>query len=768
MNDPSRHLLPQNLSPRYNAASMPGSGTGTAAEDAARDEQMINEAFDNVMKAYLGSNHRKKVEIIERAFHFAKKAHAGVRRRSGEPYILHPIAVAQIVISELGLGSTSICAALLHDVVEDTEYTRDDIEAGFGPKIASIVEGLTKISGGIFGNKASLQAENFRKLLLSMSTDVRVVLIKMADRLHNMRTLGSMRPEKQYKIAGETLYVYAPLAHRLGLFKIKQELEDLAFRYEHPARYAEIMGLIEQSEETRQKMVEEFVAPIREKLDAAGFRYEIKARVKSAYSIYKKMERKHLGFHDIYDIYAVRIVFDNDDESREAIRCWQIYTYFSEDHLLHPDRLRDWTVTPKPNGYRALHLTVMGPHGKWIEVQIRSRRMDKIAELGYAAHWKYKTGEYDEEPRLESLMKKVKDILANPTPNAIDFLDTVTLNLFSDDIYVFTPKGDLITLPQGATVLDMAFAIHTQVGQHCLAGKIQHKLVPMNHKLTSGDQVEIITSQAQKPDRSWLDSCKTAKARNHLRSLLRRDKKALAEHGRKLFDDFMKQEGLTADSQTMARILAYYHLHDVEELFLMMANDEINLADTSALRRQAMRSSPSVLSRLLRNPFTLRRRNTQEKAPEPVNRRETYVLLPNASPPNYRIDTCCSPLPGDDVLGFVSADEHVVVHKADCPVAMKLKSSYGSRLVSTRWEGKADRFPVSVSVDGIDRKGMLSDIINVVTLDMELNVRSMNIRAKNGVFHCEMQLMVDSASTVDALCQTLKKLKDVKFANRTS
>lgn len=765
-------LLPSQLPPHAAATTTANSTIpkGCAGPpDPGLEEEMVEKAYRGVVEAYLNSNHRKNIEVIERAYHFAKRAHQGARRRSGEPYILHPIAVAQIVISELGLGSTSICAALLHDVVEDTEYTREDIEANFGPKVASIVEGLTKISGGIFGTRASLQAENFRKLLLSMSTDVRVVLIKMADRLHNMRTLGSMRPEKQYKIAGETLYVYAPLAHRLGLFKIKQELEDLAFRYEHPARYAEIIGLIEQSAEERHRMVEEFVAPVRKKLDEAGFKYEIKARVKSAYSIYKKMERKKLQFSDIYDVYAVRVVFENDDDSREAIRCWQIYTYFSEGHRLHPDRLRDWTVTPKPNGYRALHLTVMGPEGKWIEVQIRSRRMDEIAELGYAAHWKYKTGEYDEEPRMEALMRKVKDILANPTPNALDFLDTVKMNLFSADIYVFTPKGDLITLPQGSTVLDMAFAIHTQVGMHCVAGKIQHRLLPMDHCLSSGDQVEIITSQAQKPEAAWLERCTTAKARNYLRSALRRDKKKLAEHGRQLFDEFLQREGLVADSQTMARILAYYHLHSPEDLFLMMASDEINLADTDALRREAQRSNPSMLSRLLRNPFAFRRRTAKnDEEVKPVNRREVYVLLPNATPPNYRLDTCCSPLPGDDVLGFVSADEHVVVHKADCPVARKLKSSYGSRLVATRWEGKAAAFPVSVSVDGIDRRGMLSDIIKVVTLDMEINVRSMNIRAKNEVFHCELQLIVDTAATVEQLCRSLKKIKDVKFANRTS
>ena len=455
------------------------------------EENIVKAAYQDLLHAYLSSNHRKKVEIIERAYRFAKEAHKGVRRRSGEPYILHPIAVAKIVISELGLGSTSICAALLHDVVEDTEFTREDIEAAFGKKIADIVEGLTKISGGIFGDKASIQAENFRKLLLSMSADVRVVLIKMADRLHNMRTLGSMRPEKQYKIAGETLYVYAPLAHRLGLFKIKMELEDLAFKYEHPQAYAWIMGKLSETEGQREKIVEEFVKPVKEKLDAAGFKYEIKARMKSAYSIFNKMETKKVPFEEIYDIYAVRVIFENDDDSLEKIRCWQIYTFFTDGHRIHPDRLRDWTSIPKANGYRALHLTAMGPEGKWIEVQIRSRKMDEIAELGYAAHWKYKTGVQEDETELDSWMNTIKDILANPEPNAIDFLDTIKLNLFASEIYVFTPKGDLVTLPAGATVLDLAFAIHTQLGIHCMAGKIAHRLVPLSHELGSGDQVEI-------------------------------------------------------------------------------------------------------------------------------------------------------------------------------------------------------------------------------------------------------------------------------------
>lgn len=661
------------------------------------EDRMIEEAYKDVLNAYLASNHRKKVEIIERAFRFAKEAHKGVRRRSGEPYILHPIAVAKIVISELGLGSTSICAAFLHDVVEDTDYTKEDIEANFGPKIASIVEGLTKISGGIFGDKASLQAENFRKLLLSMSTDIRVVLIKMADRLHNMRTLGSMRPEKQYKIAGETLYVYAPLAHRLGLFKIKDELEDLAFKYEHPQKYADIVAKVNESERHREEIVEKFVAPVRAKLDAAGFKYEIKARVKSAYSIFNKMQTKKIPFEEIYDIYAVRVIFENDDDALERLRCWEIYTFFSDGHKVHPERLRDWTSTPKANGYRALHLTAMGPDGKWIEVQIRSRKMDEIAELGYAAHWKYKTGVHDDDTELDKWMNTIKDILANPEPNAIDFLDTIKLNLFSSEIYVFTPKGDLITLPAGATVLDMAFAIHTQLGMHCIAGKIAHRLVPLSYQLDSGDQVEIITSESQTPQPDWMQYCHSAKAQNRLRAILRKDHRLQIEN--------QKKEETESDKE----------------------------------KRQK------------------------------INRKEVYVLHPDDAKPNYRFDSCCQPLPGDDVLGFVDENEEVVVHKVSCPNAMRLKSSFGSRLVATKWGGVSDTFLAKISIDGIDRQGILGEITGVISKEMGINMCGLNISAEHEVFHCEITMQVDNASTVEKVCKALcDNVKGVKFAKRIS
>lgn len=491
----------------------------TSAEE--RDRTLIDSAFHDLLQAYIQSNHRRKVEIIEKAFRFARTAHHGVRRSTGEPFLLHPIAVARIVVSELGLGSTSICAALLHHVIEDTDYTREDIEAAFGPRIAALVEGMTKISGGIFGDKASVQAENFRKLLLSMSSDIRVILIKMADRLHNMRHITNLRPDKQNKIAEETLHVYAPLAHRLGLGKIKSEFENLVFRYQHPKIYATITGRAASTEADRLAIIEEFVAPVRKKLDAAGFKYQIKTRIKSAYSIYNKMQKKGVDFDDIFDIYALRVIFENDDDDMERIRCWQIYTFFTDGHSVHPDRLRDWTSTPKANGYRALHVTVMGPKGKWIEVQIRSHKMDDIAELGYAAHWMYKTGEHASSTELDTWMNTIKDILSNPEPDAIDFLDTIKLNLYASEIFVFTPKGDLIKLPAGSTVLDMAFAIHSDLGLHCVAGKIGHRLVPISHQLDSGDQVEIISSETRVPTEEWISLCQTARAQNRIRTALR-------------------------------------------------------------------------------------------------------------------------------------------------------------------------------------------------------------------------------------------------------
>ena len=731
---------------------------------AAAEDALIEREFQALLAAYLSSNHRRKVEVIERAYRFAKAAHKGVRRRSGEPYILHPIAVARIVISELGLGSTSICAALLHDVVEDTEFTREDIEANFGPKVADIVEGLTKISGGIFGDKASLQAENFRKLLLSMSTDIRVVLIKMADRLHNMRTLSSMRPEKQLKIAGETLYIYAPLAHRLGLYKIKDELEDLAFRYEHPKAYAEIMAKVNEGAAQREEIVEKFVAPVREKLDAAGFRYEIKARVKSAYSIFKKMEKKKIPFEEVYDIYAVRVIFDNDDDDKERVRCWEVYTFFSDTYAVHPDRLRDWTSTPKANGYRALHLTAMGPDGRWIEVQIRSRKMDEIAELGYAAHWKYKAGVSEDETDLDRWMNTIKDILANPEPNAIDFLDTIKLNLFSSEIYVFTPKGDLVTLPARSTVLDLAFAIHTQLGMHCIAGKINHRLVPISHPLDSGDQVEIITSDTQRPAPSWLRFCHSARALNRIRVLLRKDRDAMVAHGRTLFGDFLARENIKSSPQLIRDIVALEKLDSEDDLYYMMARDELSIAPDKLKKLESQRSS--LLKKVLRNPFASRRREEQgEEEAVSVKKGEIFVLHPGPRA-NYRTCDCCNPIPGDDVVGFFTEGRGVEVHKVNCPEAMKLKSAFGRRIVSTAWGERPEMFTARIAVDGLDRFGLLGEMAVMLADKLKVNVREMTIRAEGEVFDCSLTIMVDGDESVRRICRAVKNITGVRDARR--
>lgn len=742
------------------------------------EDRLIEEAYRDVLNCYLASHHRKKVEIIERAFRFAKEAHKGARRRSGEPYILHPIAVAKIVISELGLGSTSICAALLHDVVEDTEYTRDDIAANFGEKIASIVEGLTKISGGIFGDKASLQAENFRKLLLSMSTDIRVILIKMADRLHNMRTLESMRPEKQFKIAGETLYVYAPLAHRLGLFKMKSEFEDLAFKFEHPAKYEEIKALVDQSSGHREQIVREFVEPVRNRLDEAGFVYDIKTRVKSAYSIWRKMEQKQVHFEDIYDIYAVRVVFENDDDALEAIKCWQIYTFFTEGHRrVHPDRLRDWISTPKANGYRALHLTVMGPDGKWIEVQIRSRKMDEIAELGYAAHWKYKNVDYEEDSELETWMNTIKDILANPEPNAIDFLDTIKLNLFASEIYVFTPRGDLLTLPTGSTVLDMAFAVHTQLGLKCIAGKINHKLVPLSHTLDSGDQVEIITSERQKAQEEWLGFAHSAKAKSCIATYLRKERTRQIRAGKQQYLAFLESKGVSPSREILNRVLDHNRLTREEDLFAAIASGKIVLSDDAF--RQVGSNRLSLFGKLLRKPFSSSKKKQQqaqsgetaaattEKKP-PIDRTKVYMLRPDADNPNYLLDTCCSPIPGDDVLGFVDDDENVVLHRVDCPKAMRLKTAFGPRLVATSWERTAQLFPVTILVEGIDRHGILGEIVTALSTTLNANIRGMNIATQGEVFSCELSVQTDGTDMVERICGELLKIKDVKSATRKS
>ena len=755
--------------------------TGTDPISHQTEEQediMIEKEFQALLVEYLNSNHRKKVDIIERAFRFAKEAHHGIRRRSGEPYIMHPIAVARIVCEEMGLGSTSICSALLHDVVEDTEYTVEDIENLFGRKIAMIVSGLTKISGGIFGDQASAQAENFRKLLLTMSEDIRVILVKMADRLHNMRTLGSMLPSKQYKIAGETLYIYAPLAHRLGLFAIKTELEDLSFKYEHPEAYAEIQHNIASSEAYRQKVFHDFAAPITEKLHEMGVQFEMKARVKSIYSIWNKMQSKNIPFEEVYDLYAVRIIFDPKQEENEKTECFNIYSVITDIYKVHPERTRDWVSHPKANGYRALHVTVMGPDGNWTEVQIRSRKMDEIAERGFAAHWKYKVGGADEESELDIWLKTIKEILENPEPNALDFLDTIKLNLFASEIFVFTPKGELKTLPKDATALDFAFILHSDLGYHCIAAKVNHKLVPLSQKLQSGDQVEVLTSKSQTPKEEWINFVTTAKAKTQLQAALRKERKIIAAKGEEIYNKFISSNHLiTNDLSILDRILNYFDIDKKEELFYQLGKNDITLDE--GVKKLFRGKNKNVFMRYLRNPFSSNNKSTHKPAekripidkniviPEKIDRKATYILKSNETERNYIIATCCKPIPGDDVLGYVNEKGEVIVHKQSCPIAMKLKSSFGPRLISVKWDKHlSESFPVEIEIDGIDNIGVLNRITHIISDDMAVNIRNLTISTNEGLFHGEVGVMVHDARDIEKLCNRLKKIEDVKSAAR--
>ncbi|WP_419052238.1 RelA/SpoT family protein [Parabacteroides goldsteinii] len=739
------------------------------------DEKMIQDGFNELLKDYLNSNHRRKVERITKAFNFANQAHAGVKRRSGEPYIMHPIAVARIVCREMGLGSTSICSALLHDVVEDTEYTVQDISDMFGPKIAQIVDGLTKISGGIFGEQASAQAENFRKLLLTMSDDIRVILIKIADRLHNMRTLGSMLPAKQFKIAGETLYLYAPLAHRLGLFTIKTELEDLSFKYEHPQEYDFIEQKLQASEESRNKLFEHFAIPVDKKLKEMGLHYEMKARVKSAYSIWNKMESKGITFEDIYDLYAVRIIFDPLPGVDEKNMCWDIYSAITDIYRIRPDRIRDWVSRPKANGYQALHLTVMGPDGQWVEIQIRSRRMDDIAEKGFAAHWKYKEHSVEEDTELDKWLQTITEILESPDPNALDFLDTIKLNLFTSEIFVFTPKGDIKTLPQGATALDFAYALHTNIGNKCIGAKVNHRLVPLSHPLASGDQVEILTSRSQEPQAEWLNFVTTAKARSKIDAVLKRARKDAAKVGEEKVIAAFKRSEMEASTSNLDKLCMYFGFSKREEFFYAVEKGDVTLPEN--IKKLLKEKTDNVLFKYVKQALGVGVKNNKEK--EEVQKEEKpkakydkskpYILREEAFERNYVIAECCKPIPGDDALGFINDDGNVVVHKRSCPIAMRLKSSFGERILNTEWSShKNASFEATLEVKGIDSIGVLNTITKTISDDFNVNIMRLLIEAKDGVFEGKIKMKVHDVEDIQKMCVTLSKIKNIKSVGRVA
>ena len=742
----------------------------------AAEEKQITEAFQHLLDTYLASRHRKKVDIITKAFNFARQAHKGVRRLSGEPYIMHPIAVAQIACEEMGLGSTSICAALLHDVVEDTDYTVEDIENIFGEKIAQIVDGLTKISGGIFGDRASAQAENFKKLLLTMSDDIRVILIKICDRLHNMRTLASQPANKQYKIAGETLYIYAPLANRLGLNKIKTELEDLSFSYEHPEEYAAIKSKLALTQEKRDELFAQFTEPIREALDHMGIKYQIKARVKSPYSIWNKMQNKHVTFEEIYDILAVRIIFEPKVRAEEINECFNIYVAISRIYKSHPDRLRDWLNHPKANGYQALHVTLMSKQGRWIEVQIRSDRMNEVAEQGFAAHWKYKDGgEYSEdEGELNDWLSTIKEILDDPQPDAMDFLDSIKLNLFASEIFVFTPKGEIKTLPAGCTALDFAFQIHTFLGSHCIGAKVNHKLVPLSHKLNSGDQVEILTSKAQHVQPSWINFVSTAKAKAKIQAILRRDDRETQKAGEELLKAWLKRNSMELTSVVLDKLCEFHNVQKHEELFQALGEKTIILGEYDLdvlLGKNKKESTSSGWRRYV--PF-LHEKNTEKQKAKDTAPKELFtvdkgfnkkksIIISERNINNYIFPDCCHPIPGDDILGYIDNNNHIEIHKRACPVASRLKSSYGNRILDAKWDmHKRLFFDATIEIKGIDRKGMLHDLADVISDKMDVNIHKITIQSNEGIFDGTIEIRVHDREEVRQIMDNLKAIDDLK------
>ena len=761
-------------------------------EREAAEEKVISDAFQHLLETYLASRHRKKVDIITKAFNFAKQAHKGVRRLSGEPYIMHPIAVAQIACEEMGLGSTSICSALLHDVVEDTDYTVEDIENIFGSKIAQIVDGLTKISGGIFGDKASAQAENFKKLLLTMSDDIRVILIKICDRLHNMRTLDSQPANKQYKIAGETLYIYAPLSNRLGLNKIKTELENLSFKFEHPEEYADIQNKLSFTKEQRDKLFADFTKPIRQALDQMGLTYEIKARVKSPYSIWSKMQNKHVTFDEIYDILAVRIIFSPKVRQEEINECFQIYVAISKIYKSHPDRLRDWLNHPKANGYQALHVTLMSKQGRWIEVQIRSDRMNEVAEQGFAAHWKYKEGGeiIEDEGELNEWLRTIKEILDDPQPDAMDFLDAIKLNLFASEIFVFTPKGEIKTMPAGCTALDFAFQIHTFLGSHCIGAKVNHKLVPLSHKLQSGDQVEILTSKSQHVQPGWINFVSTAKAKGKIQAILRRDNRETQKVGEAVLNSWLEKNEMELTTSVLDRLCDFHDVHKHENFFQALGEKTIILGekDLDELHgRYKKGSNSSGWRRYV--PFMHDKNKDNGKSKLPVNtahvfsssgqtvrqgRQELFtatkdlnkkkpIIINEDNINTLLFPTCCHPIPGDDILGYIDNRDHVEIHKRACPVASKLKSSFGNRILDAKWDmHRLMYFDATIEVHGIDRKSMLHDVAEVISSKMNVNIHRVNFTADDGIFEGKIEIKVHDRDDVRIIMENLKQINDLQ------
>ena len=731
----------------------------------AEDEALIKEKWDDLLLSCTKiCKNDEDWNFIKRAFFLAKEAHEGVRRRSGEPYLLHPIAVAKIVIDEIGLGVKSVVAALLHDVVEDTEYTVEDMERIFGPKIASMVDGLTKMSG-VFNADTSEQAEYFRKVLLTLSDDVRVILIKIADRLHNMRTLGSMPLNKQIKITGETIYLFAPLAYRLGLYSIKSELEDLCMKYRFPQQYAEITQKLHESEASRREFIDKFNAPIIAALNRDNFNYEISGRVKSVYSIWSKMQRKQIPFEEIYDLFAIRIVFKPLPFPSEKTQCWQIYSTITDIYTPKPDRLRDWISMPRANGYEALHSTVMGPDGVWVEVQIRTQRMEDIAERGFAAHWKYKHATISQdEDEFDKWLKQIRAALNSPTENAVDFLDNFKLSLYTSEIVVFTPKGEARKMPFGATALDFAYDIHSKIGNNAISAKINHKLEPITTQINSGDQIEIITADTARPKPEWLEIVTTAKAKSAIKSFLKRERQNNIERGMQLLEEKMKSLNIQLSGRVLRKIVPIYECNNKEELYSKIGAGIISLDDLEKVLKVNAKSKILKFWTL----FIPQKKEEGDETPQPGDIAPAKDLPDNE--PQFEIADCCKPIPGDKVVGYrAPATGRIIVHKATCDELNRLAAQYGKNIVKEeiKWsQHKAMSYLVTLELRGIDRQGLLLDLAKVVSDDFNINIREVNIHSHDGIFEGNVSLYVKDAESLSAVMDKMRKIKGIETIKR--
>ncbi|WP_316849644.1 RelA/SpoT family protein [Pedobacter agri] len=725
--------------------------------DLEAEKQEILKRYRALLRASKSTLQRGDKKEIRKAFDMALESHKDMRRKSGEPYIYHPIAVAQIAAEEIGLGTTSIVCALLHDVVEDTDITLEDIEREFGKKTAKIIDGLTKISG-VFDTNSSLQAENFRKMLLTLADDVRVILIKLADRLHNMRTMDFMPRHKQLKIASETIYLYAPLAHRLGLYAIKSELEDLSMKYLDPDTYKFIAKKLNEKKAERALFIKKFVEPIDEIVHEQGLVADVYGRPKSIHSIWNKMKKKNIPFEEVYDLFAIRIILDSAYENEKA-DCWKAYSIVTDLYRPNPDRLRDWVSSPKGNGYESLHTTVMGPRGQWVEVQIRTQRMNEIAEKGFAAHWKYKESSNDNG--LDQWIQKVREMLSNPEANALDFLDDFKMNLFSDEIFIFTPKGALIQLPLGATALDFAFEIHTGVGTTCIGAKVNHKLVPISYKLQNGDQVEIITSSKQTPKEDWLNIVVTAKAKSKIKSSLKEEKRKIADNGKEILERKMKSLKITYNTDNIQKISYFFKLPSTQELFVNVALGKIELKDI----KEYLNTEKEVESRGPERPENLSVDGIKNK----IKGGDSDILLigEDMQRIDYTLAACCNPIPGDDVFGFITVSEGIKIHRTNCPNAAQLMANYGYRVVKAKWNKQQElTFLTGLRIVGIDDVGLINNITRVISTDFKVNMRSITVDTNEGIFDGSIMIFVNDTEHLENLIRNLLKVRGVTGVTR--